>query len=81
LLLLISTLNTIDVLLYSYLETYREDAPRFKEWFGNPNPEEWKKLETLFQKMDVHIPHGVYVCSECKGDNHIKANAYVKPKE
>ena len=76
-----STLNTSDVLLYSYLETYREDAPRFKEWFGDPSPEGWKTLQTLFQNMDKHISHGVYVCSKCKGDKYIRSRAYVKPGE
>jgi len=79
---LISTLNTIDVLLYSYLKTYHEDAPRFKEWFGAPNREAWKSLQTLFERIDKHIPHdGVYLCDLCKEEEYTYANAHVKAEE
>jgi len=65
-----------------YLKTYRGFAPRFKEWFGHPNPARWEMLQTLFQDMDEHIPHnGVYICDLCKEDEYTNANAYVKPED
>ena len=71
-----STLNTIDVLLYSYLKTYREDAPRYKKWFGHPTEEGWKSLQNLFKKIDEYIPHGgVYICDPCKEEEYTYSRA------
>jgi len=65
-----------------YLKTYREDAPRFKEWFGAPNREAWESLRTLFKNIEKHIPHdGVYVCELCKEDEYTYAVAYVKHED
>ena len=72
---------TIDVLLYSYVEKYREDAPRFKEWFGHPDPKRWERLRTLFQDMDKHIRHGVYVYDPHGNDDNAIATAGVDPRK
>jgi len=61
-----------------YLREYRKVAPRFKKWFGDPDHEKWQELQTLFQNISKYIPsHGVYRCSQCKGDGLARARAHI----